>query len=117
MTARNNASVIGATHASVLNPATSSQIFSSGSSLLQLQRQYGNRYVQRLLAMSRQSKDGATSSSEARARVEANKGDLGQRIYLKESLQTPGKPAKGLHSLVSQTSPLQVSRQGLLTRC
>ena len=108
MTVRNSASVIGGTHASVLNPATSSQIFSSGSSLLQLQRQYGNRYVQRVLAMSRQSKDEATSSSEARARGERKNGSVGRSFY-------PGKPAKGFHSLVSQTSPLQVSRQGLLT--
>jgi peptidoglycan hydrolase-like protein with peptidoglycan-binding domain len=44
-----------------------------------------------------------------------SKKALGQLLNPKEALQTPGKPARGFHGLVSQTSPLQVSRQGLLT--
>jgi hypothetical protein len=41
-------------HASVLNRATGSQPSRAARSLLQLQRQYGNRYVQRVLAAARE---------------------------------------------------------------
>ena len=83
-------------------------------SLLQLQREYGNRYVQRVLALSRQAKDETESFSAVRAQGESKKA-LGRLLNLKQALQTPDKPARGFHGLVSQTSPLQVSRQGLLT--
>jgi hypothetical protein len=86
----------------------------AGHSLLRLQREYGNRYVQRVLALSRQAKDETESSSGVRSQGESKKA-LGQLLDLKEALQTPGKPARGFHGLVTQTSPLQVSRQGLLT--
>jgi peptidoglycan hydrolase-like protein with peptidoglycan-binding domain len=86
-----------------------------GRSLLQLQRQYGNRYVQRVLALAREGTGELESSSEVRAQGESKKGILGQLVNLREASQTPGKPAKGFHSLVSLTSPVQVSRQGLLT--
>ena len=86
----------------------------AGHSLLQLQREYGNRYVQRVLALSRQARVETESSSAVRSQGESKKA-LGQLLNLKEALQTPGKPARGFHGLVSQTSPLQVSRQGLLT--
>ena len=86
----------------------------AGNSLLQLQREYGNRYVQRALALSRQGKEETESSSAARAHGESKKA-LRQLTHLKEVLQTRDKPARGFHGLVSQTSPLQVSRQGLLT--
>src|SRR5262249_44876361 len=49
-----------------------------------------------------------------RAHGESKKA-LRQLTHLKEVLQTRDKPARGFHGLVSQTSPLQVSRQGLLT--
>jgi peptidoglycan hydrolase-like protein with peptidoglycan-binding domain len=84
----------------------------AGHSLLQLQREYGNRYVQRVLALSRQGE--TESSSGVRAQNKSRKS-LGQLLNLKEALQSPDKSAKRSHSLVTQTSPLQVSRQGLLT--
>lgn len=40
-------------HASMLNLATNGRPSRAGQSLLQLQRQYGNRYVQRVLALAR----------------------------------------------------------------
>ena len=42
-------------------------------SLLQLQREYGNRYVQRVLALSRQAKDETESFSAVRAQGESKK--------------------------------------------
>jgi hypothetical protein len=41
-------------HVSTLNRATASQPIRGARSLLQLQRQYGNRYVQRVVAPARQ---------------------------------------------------------------
>lgn len=41
-------------HASTLNRATASQPIRGAESLLQLQRQYGNHYVQRVVALARQ---------------------------------------------------------------
>ena len=42
-------------HASTLNRATASQPARAGRSLLQLQKQYGNRYVERVLTLARES--------------------------------------------------------------
>ena len=83
-------------------------------SLLQLQREYGNRYVQRVLALSTKGRGETGSSSGVRVQDASNRA-IGQLLNLKQALQTPDKPARGFHGLVSQTSPLQVSRQGLLT--
>ena len=44
-----------------------------GHSLLQLQREYGNRYVQRVLALSRQAKDETESFSAVQAQGESKK--------------------------------------------
>ena len=104
-----------ASHDSMLNRAASSQLSRAGHSLMQLQQDYGNRYVQRVLALAREGMSERESASGVRAQGESNKGMLGQLVNLKEASQTAGKSAKGFHSLVSQTSPLQVSRQGLLT--
>ncbi len=48
-------------HASVLNRAPAGRASRSANSVLQLQRQYGNQYVQRVLAMSRQGDSAAPS--------------------------------------------------------
>jgi hypothetical protein len=53
-------------HASTINRATASKPSRAEHSLLQLQRQYGNRYVERVLALSRQ----ASSQEEPAANVE-----------------------------------------------
>src|SRR6266536_3715289 len=46
-------------HAGTLNRATGSRPSRAGHSLLQLQRQYGNRHVQRVLDLARQDEGGA----------------------------------------------------------
>jgi hypothetical protein len=53
-------------HASLLNRATASKPARAGNSLLQLQKRYGNRYVQRVLDLGRKADD----KSEAPAGVE-----------------------------------------------
>ena len=52
-------------YATLLNRATAAQPTLAQSSLLQLQRRYGNRYVQRVLAIARQSSE----SSDCRTAV------------------------------------------------
>ena len=54
------------THASMLNRVTAGRPSRAGQSLLQLQRQYGNRYVQRVLALARK----GTGEAEAAPDVE-----------------------------------------------
>lgn len=51
-------------HASMLNRATAGRPARSGNSLLQLQRQYGNRYVQCLLALARKEIDEIEAAPE-----------------------------------------------------
>jgi hypothetical protein len=54
-----------AAHASTLGRATSSKPGRAKHSLLQLQRQYGNRYVERVLALSREAAGEANASGAA----------------------------------------------------
>ncbi len=67
MCRRSDGSCAGA-HASVLNRAPAGRVSRSANSILQLQRQYGNQYVQRVLHIARQA-DGA---GEVQPAVEAS---------------------------------------------
>src|SRR5262249_8216948 len=71
----------------------------AGNSLLQLQREYGNRYVQRVLALSTKGRGETGSSSGVRVQDASNRA-IGQLLNLKQALQTPDKPARGFHGLV-----------------
>lgn len=102
-------------HPSTLNRTTVSQSHGDGGLLLQLQRQYGNRYVQRVLARSRQASGETESSYGAQAQSEGKKDKRGQLVHLRQASQGQHKFANGFGSSVKLTSPLQVSRQGLLT--
>lgn len=66
-------------HASTLHRATASRPFRARQSLLQLQRQYGNRYVQRVLAISRQGKGHAAVAPELEAAIQRAR-DSGQSL-------------------------------------
>jgi len=68
-----DASCAGA-HASTLNRATASQPSLAGHSLLQLQRQYGNHYVQRVLAQARKGEGGASASPDAEQAIQRARG-------------------------------------------
>jgi peptidoglycan hydrolase-like protein with peptidoglycan-binding domain len=102
-------------HASTLNRTTVSQSNGDGGLLLQLQRQYGNRYVQRVLARSRQASGETGSSSVVQAQGEGKKDKRGQLVHLRQASRGQRKFVNGFGSSVKLTSPLQVSRQGLLT--
>src|SRR5262245_46443563 len=69
---------------------------------------------QRALALSRQGKEETESFSGVRVQDASNRA-IGWLLNLKQAFETPDKPARGFHGLVSNTSALQVSRQGLLT--
>jgi len=61
-------------HAARLNRLTTSQPSQVQRSLLQLQRQHGNRYVQRVLAMAEQGEGNAEVSPEVEATIEWKRG-------------------------------------------
>jgi uncharacterized protein DUF4157 len=63
-------------HAATLNRATSSRPSRAEHSLLQLQRQYGNRYVERVLALARQapSDKGTSPSAQVESAIEQERG-------------------------------------------
>jgi hypothetical protein len=61
-------------HASTLNRATASHPARAGRSLLQLQKQYGNRYVDRVLAIARQSTEHSDVSSDVERAIESERG-------------------------------------------
>ena len=68
-----DASCAGA-HASTLNHATASRPTRGAQSLLQLQRQYGNRYVQRVLALARKADGEAEAAPEVEASIQQARG-------------------------------------------
>ncbi|MBN1814364.1 MAG: DUF4157 domain-containing protein [Anaerolineae bacterium] len=77
-------------HADTLSRATDSQPSRGGQSLVQLQRQYGNRFVQRVLAVSKKA-DGATEvAPEVEQAVQAARGggqalDTGMRAQMESA--------------------------------
>lgn len=62
------------THASTLNRATASRPIRGVQSLLKLQRQYGNRYVQRVLALARNGGGKAGVSPEVEQSIQRMRG-------------------------------------------
>lgn len=58
------------THAATLNRATDSQPSRARHSLFQLQRQYGNRYVQRVLALAREAEGKAEASPDVEQAIQ-----------------------------------------------
>jgi len=61
-------------HASTLSRATDSQPARGGPSLSRLQSQYGNRYVQRVLALSRKADGEAEATPEVEKSIQAARG-------------------------------------------
>ena len=61
-------------HASMLNRATNGRPSRAGQSLLQLQRQYGNRYVQRVLALAGKSTGEAEAAPEVEQSIQQARG-------------------------------------------
>lgn len=61
-------------HASVLNQATAGRPSRAGQSMLQLQRQYGNRYVQRVLALARKGAGDAEVAPELEQSIQRERG-------------------------------------------
>ena len=61
-------------HASMLNRATNGRPSRAGQSLLRLQRQYGNRYVQRVLALAGKSTGEAESAPEVEQSIQQARG-------------------------------------------
>ena len=61
-------------HAATLNRSTRSQTIRGSQSLLQLQRRYGNRYVQRVLAVSRQAESHAEVAPEVEQAIQRVRG-------------------------------------------
>jgi len=61
-------------HASTLNRATSSSASQAEQSLLQLQKQYGNRYVQRVLALTRKGEGEGEVAPEVETAIENSRG-------------------------------------------
>src|ERR1700685_4181623 len=57
-------------HASTLNRATASQPARAERSLLQLQRQYGNRYVERVLSLAREGANADDTNGGGSSNVE-----------------------------------------------
>jgi hypothetical protein len=77
-------------HASATNRALASPSPRAPHSLLRLQRQYGNRYVQRVLARASQEGDGAEVSPEVESSIERARGggqalDAGVRMQMESA--------------------------------
>jgi len=68
-----DASCAGA-HASTLNRVTASQPTREARSVLQLQRGYGNRYVQRVLALARHAEGEAEAAPEVETAIQRERG-------------------------------------------
>lgn len=78
-------------HAATLNRATDSQPARAKGSLLQLQRQYGNRYVERVLALARESPENNEVSPTVEQAIQQKRGggqslDAGVRRQMESSL-------------------------------
>ena len=79
-----------AVHASSLNDVTGSCPSRAGRSLLQLQRRYGNHYIQRILALARQGEDEAEVGAEVESAIERSRGrgqalDTGVRVQMESA--------------------------------
>jgi Domain of unknown function (DUF4157) len=79
------------THAAALNRATGAGLERTGHLLLQLQRQYGNRYVQRVLAVARQAQQTTEVAPEVEQTIERSRGagqplDSGVRAQMELAL-------------------------------
>ncbi len=74
-----DASCAGA-HATRLNRALSSRRSGSGHALLKLQRQYGNRYVQRVLAVSGKGRGEVEAAAEVETGIQRARGGGGQPL-------------------------------------
>jgi hypothetical protein len=61
-------------HASMLNRATDRQPSRAGQSLLRLQRQYGNRYVQRVLALARKGAGKTEAAPDVEQAIQRTRG-------------------------------------------
>lgn len=61
-------------HASTLNRATAGRPDLSAKSLLQLQRQYGNRYVQRVIALAKRAEKGPEATPETEQAIQQSRG-------------------------------------------
>jgi hypothetical protein len=61
-------------HASMLNRATNGRPSRAGQSLLRLQRQYGNRYVQRVLALARKGAAETEAAPELEQSIQRSRG-------------------------------------------
>jgi len=77
-------------HASTLNRATAGRPDLSAKSLLQLQRQYGNRYVQRVLALAKKADKNTEAAPEVEQSIQQSRGggqalDRGVRAQMESS--------------------------------
>jgi outer membrane protein OmpA-like peptidoglycan-associated protein len=77
-------------HAATLNRATGGDLSRGGPSLLRLQRQYGNRYVQRVLAQGKRSDDKGEATPDMEQTIERARGgvqvlDSGTRAGMESS--------------------------------
>lgn len=77
-------------HASTLNRATDAQLSRGGRSLVQLQRQYGNRFVQRVLGISRKADEETEASADVEQAIHAARGggqalDSGTRAQMESA--------------------------------
>lgn len=79
-------------HASTLNRANALRPARAGDSLLQLQREYGNRYVQRVLTIGRQGQGEAEVTPEVEGAIQSARGG-GQA--LDSGVRTQMEPAFG----------------------
>jgi hypothetical protein len=80
-----------AAHASTLNRASALQAAGAGRSLLQLQRQYGNRYVERVIALARESAGPEEVSAHVEQAINRDRGggqplDAGVRRQMESAL-------------------------------
>lgn len=80
-------------HAATLNRATASKPSRAGRSLLQLQRMYGNRYVQNVLSLSRKAGHKAQAGAEVEQEIQAARGggkslDSGARSQMESAFGT-----------------------------
>jgi hypothetical protein len=78
-------------HASELNRAPDTQPSSAGQSLLRLQRQYGNQFVQRVMRLSRKGESGGQASDDVEQAIQGARGggqalDSGVRAQMEPAL-------------------------------
>src|SRR4051812_25483342 len=74
MTSPSNAAVTAQAHATRLNQATAGRPAQAARALVQLQRQYGNHYVQRVLSIARQGDGEAEASPEIEQSIQQARG-------------------------------------------